>query len=283
MQTAIPEPPRHPDNGLVFDLGFHKGEDSQYYLDAGYRVVAVEADPVLHSGGLRRFSEMIESKQLTLVHAAVVGWQRRQAGDSISFHPHAENSLWGTASGSFRARNTHIHGKPHAPAVKVPTTSLERLVALPPFISWETGKQSLAEVFASHLRLYRLGYRHFRVVQQMGLHRPAGHQGGPDRDVDLHEHASGPMPDRHPMRWRGVSYALTKYLVLFMVYRLVGPGSIFWWAERHRLRVINVLPGIVRKSLAKRAIPFPGWFDSHAALPLSFADKWPKTNDAAHL
>ncbi len=30
---------------LVFDVGAHKGEDSDFYLNLGYRVVAVEANP----------------------------------------------------------------------------------------------------------------------------------------------------------------------------------------------------------------------------------------------
>jgi hypothetical protein len=31
----------HPD--LIFDVGFHRGEDTDFYLKKGFRVVAVEA------------------------------------------------------------------------------------------------------------------------------------------------------------------------------------------------------------------------------------------------
>ena len=32
---------------LIFDIGFHKGEDTLFYLLKGYRVIAVDADPDL--------------------------------------------------------------------------------------------------------------------------------------------------------------------------------------------------------------------------------------------
>jgi hypothetical protein len=32
---------------LVFDIGCHRGEDSDFYLQKGFRIVAVEANPAL--------------------------------------------------------------------------------------------------------------------------------------------------------------------------------------------------------------------------------------------
>ena len=294
MKTEISVAPSQRDDRLVFDLGFHKGEDSSHYLATGYRVVAVEADPALHALGLQCFAEYIESGQLTLIHAAVTGWRRRQSHETIPFHPHAENSLWGTASDPYRERNAQIHGKPHELPVDVPTTSLERLVAehgcphflkvdiegmdaevvndlerltaLPAYVSWETGKRSLSEVLATHLRLWRLGYQRFRVAQQMHMSRNLQRSDNSAGFSRFGEHASGPMPERHPARWSGVVGVLLKYAMLFAVYRLVGPGSPFWWAERHHSPLVNAVPRRLRSIMDRRSIPFPGWFDSHAAL-----------------
>ena len=36
---------------LIFDIGFHKGEDTLFYLLKGYRVIAVDADPDLIMNG----------------------------------------------------------------------------------------------------------------------------------------------------------------------------------------------------------------------------------------
>jgi len=41
---------------LVFDLGFHRGEDTGYYLAMGRRVVAVDASAELIAAGRERFA-----------------------------------------------------------------------------------------------------------------------------------------------------------------------------------------------------------------------------------
>ena len=74
----------------------------------------------------------------------------------------------------------------------------DRPAVLPAYVSWETGKQSLAKVIASHLRLRRLGYRNFRVVQQTKVHRQLRPQDASDGLEPFPEQSSGPMPFRHP-------------------------------------------------------------------------------------
>ncbi|OGS35439.1 MAG: hypothetical protein A2293_10050 [Elusimicrobia bacterium RIFOXYB2_FULL_49_7] len=56
---------------LIYDIGFHQGEDTAYYLFRGYRVVAVEADPGWVEAGRVRFEQEIESGLLTLLHAGI--------------------------------------------------------------------------------------------------------------------------------------------------------------------------------------------------------------------
>jgi hypothetical protein len=38
------------DGNLIYDFGMHDGADTDYYLRKGFRVVAVEADPLLARG-----------------------------------------------------------------------------------------------------------------------------------------------------------------------------------------------------------------------------------------
>ena len=40
---------------LIYDVGMHDGDDTAYYLDKGFQVVAVEANPVLVQSGRERF------------------------------------------------------------------------------------------------------------------------------------------------------------------------------------------------------------------------------------
>lgn len=58
------------DFGLIFDLGMSEGNDTAYYLQKGFRVVGVEADPEMFAGLRIRFQDEIEKGSLTLLHAA---------------------------------------------------------------------------------------------------------------------------------------------------------------------------------------------------------------------
>ena len=69
-------------SGLIFDIGFHNGDDSAYYLSRGSTVVAVDANPLLIDQGRARFSSEIASGRLTLVNAAM--WHAR--GETIPFY-----------------------------------------------------------------------------------------------------------------------------------------------------------------------------------------------------
>jgi FkbM family methyltransferase len=283
LRTAVPSLEFKQNEKLIFDLGFHQGEDTSHYLASGFNVVAIEADPNLYRLGLKIFAKEINEQRLVLINAAAVAREKRLRRPQISFFPHSQNSLWGSADIDFVHRNTYTHKSPHEPAITIDTISLEevvekygcpiflkidiegmdavvvedldRLPAMPEFVSWETGKKSLCQVLHTHLRLFGLGYRKFRIVQQMF------------RSVDFPPHSSGPMPSRHPSKWRGILSTMFAYTFLFIVYKLIGPNSIFTWAEHHGSSMVNTLPRYLRKEMNKRRIPFPGWFDSHAALP----------------
>lgn len=59
------------ENRLIFDIGFHKGEDSIHYLKEGYKVIAVEANPQLVETGSKKFRNFIENGQLTLLNKGI--------------------------------------------------------------------------------------------------------------------------------------------------------------------------------------------------------------------
>lgn len=67
---------------LIFDLGFHNGNDSAFYLSRGHRVVAVEANPVMVEEGRKRFESEIANGRLTLVNRGL--WS--ESGSKLSFY-----------------------------------------------------------------------------------------------------------------------------------------------------------------------------------------------------
>jgi FkbM family methyltransferase len=279
---------------LVFDLGFHRGEDTGYYLAIGRRVVAVDASAELIAAGRKRFTAALETGQLTLVHAAVVGADQRVTQDSLLFYPHSTRSEWGSVDLRWVRRNAEAHGLPHAEPVHVPAICLEELVerygcpaflkidiegadeavladvsrlsVRPATLSWETGKESLRAVLRQHQRLAVLGYRQFRIVQQAWLVHCPPVEANDGRTWYFEPGCSGPMPEFSPTPWRGLLWVKFQYVLLFIAYRLVGPRSWFRSAARHPTPLISGIPRRIQNWADKRRIPLPGWVDSHARL-----------------
>lgn len=279
---------------LVFDLGFHRGEDTGYYLTMGRQVVAVDASAELIAAGRKRFATALETGQLKLVNAAVVGADLRKKKEKILFYPHNERSEWGSVDLRWVRRNAEVHGMPNAQPVWVPTICLEELVrsygcpsflkidiegadeavladvsklsAKPNTLSWETGKESLRNVLAKHRLLAGLGYREFRVVQQAWMHLTPRAKGRDGRTWSFEPGCSGTLPDSSSSPWRSLVWVSAQYILLFMAYRLVGPNSWFRSASRHRSPWINGIPRLIQRWADKKRIPLPGWVDSHARI-----------------
>jgi len=277
---------------LIFDLGFHRGEDTDHYLALGHRVVAVEANPELVAAGRQRFAAAIDSGQLRLVQSAVVGQARGL--EQVSFHPHPSRSEWGSVDLRWVRRNAEAHQLPHDQPIAVAATSLPALVAehgcpwllkidiegadeevladlsrleqLPAYVSWETGKESLAAVLGQHRHLAQLGYGRFRIVQQAYLERRAAVELPNGQQYRFSPGASGPTPATCEQPWRPLGWVLLQYRLLFLLYAAIGPGSLFVRASRSQRRWLAWLPKHLRRWAELRAIPFPGWVDSHAGL-----------------
>ena len=56
---------------LIADIGMHDGQDTDFYLKKGYRVVAVEANPEFVLANRQRFAGEIESGRLTIIHGTI--------------------------------------------------------------------------------------------------------------------------------------------------------------------------------------------------------------------
>ena len=56
---------------LIFDVGADTGDDTAYYLFKGYRVVAVEPNPLSAAGLRERFSKEIAAGRLILLELAI--------------------------------------------------------------------------------------------------------------------------------------------------------------------------------------------------------------------
>ncbi|MGA8871637.1 MAG: hypothetical protein WB460_10900 [Candidatus Acidiferrales bacterium] len=59
------------DAQLIYDVGAHLGEDTDFYLRKGFKVVAIEANPVLAEKFRERFRSNCSDGNLFVVEAAI--------------------------------------------------------------------------------------------------------------------------------------------------------------------------------------------------------------------
>ncbi|CAE8709367.1 unnamed protein product [Polarella glacialis] len=192
---------------LVIDVGANFGQSSERYLALGYRVVAVEPNPVAAKAIRQRLSHYLKSGQLYVEEGAV--WTSTSSGALVTLYVNEEDSEW-----SSLIRSCGERYDTEASEVEVKATTLEALVQTygapwyikidtegadgiilrqignltpkPPYMSFELN--SLAWLDEAHA----LGYDAFKVVPQAchkadGLldkqGRPLTHAGAFGEDV----------------------------------------------------------------------------------------------------
>ncbi len=60
-----------PTTPIAYDVGMHDGDDSRYYLDKGYRVVGIDADPDACGHCASRFAEEVEAGKMVILNTGV--------------------------------------------------------------------------------------------------------------------------------------------------------------------------------------------------------------------
>ena len=247
----------------IFDIGMFDGADTAYYLESGFQVIAVEANPDLIASAQRRFSAPLASGQLVCVNAAV----------STSEGP-VELNLCGDDLGSSSVISERIADRRPIGAITVPGVTIHQLFDQyglpeylkvdiegadrqcilpltsdhrPNFLSFEVGED--ADELIAHVGA--IGYRRFKIINQISFrelaqqwclydritHRLMRHLGYQDPKFVRRAgrffptgHSSGPVPWRSEGQWQS--------------------------AEATRARLLE----------AKESGKLSGWYDVHAAL-----------------
>lgn len=244
-------------NNLIFDLGFHNGDDTDFYLRKGFNVVAVEADPRLVKKGITRFKSFINNKRLILINRAV-----SDKTGVEKFYINLKRSDWSSCNkalaesdgsrskvvsvesitlnklcddfGTPRYVKVDVEGKDVAVA-----RQLYELKDRPQYISFETSRQTYAGLFSW---LYISGYNKFQLVNQLNNHfRKMG---------DYSKSGEG----------KKINYKFSKYSSGFFGKDLPSDGWLSYDDALTRYLKYKELKVIDNKELAI------GWLDLHASL-----------------
>src|SRR6185369_12543431 len=103
------------------DLGLHKGEDTEFYLRKGFRVLGVDANSELCADASQRLSSYIRSGRLTVLNRAIAEQRGR-----VTFYKSAQ-SEWGTLQPDWVKRNSRL-GVQITEQVEVEAVTLAELI-----------------------------------------------------------------------------------------------------------------------------------------------------------
>jgi len=162
---------------LIFDIGMHNGDDTEFYLLKGFCVIGVDANPALCSAAARRFSQQIERGQLHILNLGI----GPQAGVQ-TFYVNRTHSEWSSFNPAIASRGhdteevvvniqdvsgiTARIGIPHYAKIDIEGYDMHAVAQLtscaekPSFISYENGTLDVFEVLVS------AGYTRFKLINQ---------------------------------------------------------------------------------------------------------------------
>ena len=175
---------------LIYDVGLHNGDDTASYLHQGYRVVAVEANPMFVEQARCRFEQEIRDRRLTLLNIGI----GEKAGRA-DFWICDDNPVWSSFDRSAASRDGRRHhalrvqmatfreilddyGVPHYLKVDIEGNDalcVQSLLGMPApkYISLEAvctadpGELTEAELLTTLDLLRDAGYKWFKLISQV--------------------------------------------------------------------------------------------------------------------
>jgi FkbM family methyltransferase len=235
---------------LIYDFGMHIGSDTEFYLKKGFRVVAVEANPVLADAAAFRFRNWVNIGRLVILNIGV-----GSSAGTFAFYVNKTHSEWSSFNREIASRGhpvdtKEVHtippkqmfaafGSPYF--VKIDIEGHDHLVidaaielpTPPTYISFENGDIALFETLA------KAGYDAFKLINQRTV--PEIAQASPALegltiDYEFPFGSSGPFGEETPGCWKETG-AMRNFLHGHFERRalLTGP-DVDWWDLHARRR-----------------------------------------------
>ena len=242
------------DRNLIFDFGLHEGGDSRFYLDKGFRVIGLEANPRFCITAREEFAQDIAHGRFQLVDKAL----STEDDSCVSFFIRDDADGWSSLFKDAAERD----GRPSVPiTVSTTTTSrlfdqfgvpyyvkcdieggdtifVEQLIAerrRPPFVSVEIDSLEIAQL------LQQAGYDRFQIVDQSRLQfsrPPRPPREGRFVDITFNGKMSGLFGrELKPKRWatfEDVAAQITLWKKLTQINSVLEYGLRRWgkWTSR---------------------------------------------------
>lgn len=213
-------------NDLIYDVGLHIGQDTAFYLKKGFRVVAIEANPILAHQVAARFADACGRGFLRVLNVGVGSQTGR-----FPFYVNTLHSEWSSFDKETGNRGceaevievetlplediVRAHGVPYYMKIDIEgfdmmaLESVGRLSERPRYISAENGQPEMLELMCS------LGYSRFKFINQAtvpAMRCPSPAREGLDVDYQFEFGASGPFGEDTIGVWRSRDEVLAEIL-----------------------------------------------------------------------
>ena len=267
---------------LIYDVGMHKGEDTQYYLARGFKVIAFEADPDLAKACRVKFKKQIDNGNLIIIEGAII---ENDNQETVTFYKNNEKSDWGTVVERRAQKNLFVgmasktitvpvinftkilekYGEPYYLKIDIEGMDLiclKKLLNLtyrPAYISIESGKTKFNLIKEEFEVLRKLGYHDFKIQQQetiSSLKVPTNSKEGKYIDYSFEAGATGLFGSDLGNEWLSDKQALSEYKKIFQLHLIFGNNSFLL-----HLPLGRYIVAVIRRILRPPPI---GWHDTHA-------------------
>ncbi len=207
---------------LIFDVGMHIGQDTEFYLAKGFRVVAVEADPRQCEAARAKFADAIAAGDLIIENVGVA-----YGPGVLPFYINALHDEWSSFDEYYGARRglkevlevptvrmdelLEKHGEPHYLKIDIEGFDRVALAGLsaskfrPKFVSVENGYPEMVRLLST------LGYDGFKFINQANVSKaecPVPAREGRTIDWTFAPSASGPFGSDLGEDWLDFAQAL---------------------------------------------------------------------------
>jgi len=222
---------------LIYDIGMHDGDDTEFYLRKGFRVVAVEADPETCRTTAERFTNFLATGQLTIVNRAIapargplIFYRSRTSGwGTIVSEIDIDNAARGVASDEIIVEGITLadlvseHGDAFYMKIDIEGMDRRALESLattsvrPKYLSMETSfsrNPSFEAARGDFELLGHLGYDRFKIIDQAQIEDqlpPRPPLTGAFVPIRFTSGASGLFGEETPGPWQAIEGALAEF------------------------------------------------------------------------
>ena len=202
---------------LAYDVGMNNGDDTEYYLLKGYRVIGIDANPQLCDEVALRFRNEIKSGMLTILNVGVGDrsgtldfYIDTQSHTTSTFVPQPNhNNRYSIMPIEVRRLSDIIAEYGHPDLCKVDVEGLDFVVLRQIFESgiFPTLLSAEAHIIDVFCLMVVHGYELFKIVQgaQVGSAHLSRHPiktlNGEMKDFEFKTNSSGPFGDDYPEPW----------------------------------------------------------------------------------